>query len=234
MKVTHQIVAGAIWLGLSASSYADDASFEDRVRAYLLENPEVIVEALSILAEREERTAIVARLEQFPELFTDESRLREGAASAPIRVVEFFDYKCVPCKTMHPGLVEFVGANPDVQIEMRHLPILTPGSERAARFALATDAAYGPEKYRAVHDQIWASRGPLNVAGFKLIADDLGLDFAKIEALMDESSIDARIDFNRDVAIALEVLGTPAFVTKDSVTFGSTDIATLAALWLNQ
>ena len=234
MRVRICILACTAWVGSLCPSLSDDASFEDRVRAYLLENPEVIVEALSILAEREERAAVMARLERFPELFTDVSRLREGLESAPIRVVEFFDYKCVPCKTIHPELVAFVDAHPNVQIEMRHLPILSPGSERAARFALATEAAYGPEQYRAVHDMIWEMRGPLNVAGFQRIAKDLGLDFGEIEPLMDDATIDARIDYNRDVAIALEVLGTPAFVTKDSVRFGSTDIATLAALWLNQ
>lgn len=213
---------------------AEEPSFEERVRAYLLENPEVIVEALRILSERESRAAMAARVAAFPELFSDAPRLGEGDPAAPIRVVEFFDYKCVPCKEVHPGLVSFVARHPEVRIEMRHLPILTPGSERAARFALATEATYGASEYRAVHDRLWEMRGPLNAAGFQRIADDLGLDFKRIEQAMDSDAISARIGFNRDVAIALEVLGTPAFVTSGSVTFGSTDIETLSGAWLSR
>lgn len=226
-------IFGVMVASLGVAS-AEEASFEDRVRAYLLENPEVIVEALRILSEREVRAAMTARVAEFPELFSDTARLGEGDPAAPIRVVEFFDYRCVPCKEVHPGLVAFVEEHPEVRIEMRHLPILTPGSERAARFALATEATYGTSEYRAVHDRLWQMRGPLNMAGFQRIADDLGLDFERIEQAMDNEAISARIDFNRDVAIALEVLGTPAFVTRDSVTFGSTDIAALSANWLSR
>lgn len=213
---------------------AEEPSFEDRVRAFILDNPEVILEALNVLAEREARATAISRLAAFPALFSDPPRLGEGDPGAELRVVEFFDYKCVPCKTVHPQLVEFVEANPNVRIEMRHLPILTPGSERAARFALATDAIHGAEAYRAVHDRLWEMRGPLNMPGFRRLAEALGLDYARIEAEMDSDAIDARISYNRDAAITLEVLGTPAFLTPESVTFGSTDIAALSEIWLNQ
>lgn len=224
----------ALWLVQATAIQADEMSFEDRVRAYLLDNPEVIVEALTILSEREARARTAALLAEFPQLFTDAPRLGEGVPDAPLRVVEFFDYKCVPCKAVHPEIVAFVAEHPEVRVEMRHLPILTPGSERAARFALATDAVHGAEAYAAVHEALWNIRGPLNTAGFQRVAEQLGLDYAPIEVAMESDEIDARIAYNRDAAIALEVLGTPAFLTKDSVTFGSTDISALSKLWLSQ
>ncbi|MGR3512871.1 MAG: DsbA family protein [Paracoccaceae bacterium] len=219
---------------LPSSAEAEEAAFEDRVRAFILDNPEIILEALTILSEREAQAALQAQLATFPDLFAEAPRLGEGRPTAPIRVIEFFDYKCVPCKAIHPQLVSFVEAHPEVRIEMRHLPILTPGSERAARFALATDATYGAEAYRAVHDKLWENRGPLNVAGFQRIADMLDLDYDRIAAAMDSEAIDARITYNRDVAIALGVLGTPAFLTPTSVSFGSTDIDAISKAWLNQ
>ncbi len=213
---------------------AEDDAFEERVRAFLLENPEVIIEALSILSERETRAATIERVAAFPELFDDAPLLSEGDTSGPVRVVEFFDYKCVPCKVVHPDLVRFLEGRTDVHVDMRHLPILTPGSERAARFALATEAVYGTDEHRLVHDKLWDIRGPLNDAGFRRVADDLGLDFDRIVQLMDSEDVDARIAYNRNVAISLEILGTPAFVTRDSVTFGSTDVDALAKVWLSQ
>lgn len=224
----------SVYAFLAASGLAKAESFEERVRAYILSNPEVILEALEILSEREARAAVAKKLAAFPELFADTPRLGTGDAQAPVQVVEFFDYRCVPCKAVHPTLVEFVANHPQVRIEMRHLPILSPGSERAARFALATQATYGDQEYRAVHDRLWKTSGPLNAAGFERIADALGLDFQEIEMAMQSEDITERINYNRDVAIALEILGTPAFVTKNSVAFGSTDIDVLAETWLSQ
>lgn len=225
------IIAGVV---CSYPAAADDVSFEDRVRAFILDNPEIIVEALSILSEREAKAALEARLTQFPELFSDAPRLGEGDPMAPRRVIEFFDYRCIPCKAVHPELVELTKNHPDLRIEMRHLPILSPGSERAARFALATEAVYGADAYRAVHNKIWEIKGPLNTVGFKRVSDALSLDFRLIETAMDSEAIEARISYNRDAAIALEILGTPAFVTKGSVTYGSTDVGALAEQWLSQ
>lgn len=234
MRKCTFLVAAGIGIGAATLAPAEDLSFEDRVRAFILDNPEVIVDALNILAQREAKAATEARLEAFPELFTDTARLGVGDPNAPLRVVEFFDYKCVPCKAVHPHLVDLVAAHPNLRVEMRHLPILTPGSERAARFALATEAAYGEQAYGDVHERLWEIRGPLNAAGFQRLAEELELDYAKIEAGMQSPEIDARITYNRDAAIALEVLGTPAFITKSSVVFGSTDIEALAETWLSQ
>ncbi|WP_095590223.1 DsbA family protein [Actibacterium ureilyticum] len=213
---------------------AETDGFDARVRAYLLANPEVILEALEVLSKREAQAALEQKLAGFPGLFTDPPRHGLGAPDAPVRVIEFFDYKCAPCKAMHPKLVQLVADNPDLRIEMRHLPILSPASERAARFALATRAVAGADAYDRVHDRLWSLRGPMNAAGFARIAADEGLDFDAIAAQMDSDAITARITHNRDVAIALEILGTPAFVTPGSVRFGQSDIDDLAALWLSR
>ncbi|MEM6388012.1 MAG: DsbA family protein [Pseudomonadota bacterium] len=218
----------------SLPSQSQELSFEDRVRGYILANPEVIIEAMEILAERERRAEITERIAAFPELFVDAARLGEGDAAAPQRVIEFFDYKCAPCKAMHPALVEFTDSHPEVRVEMRHLPILTPGSERAARFALATRETYGDKAHKAVHRELWDIQGPLNAAGFQRVATELSLDFQKIAPAMESEAVSARIDYNRNVAIALGVLGTPAFLTPDSMVFGTTDIDALGKLWLNR
>ena len=149
-------------------------------------------------------------------------------------MVEFFDYKCVPCKAMHDPLKSLVQKNPNIRIEMRHLPILSPGSERAARFALAVSALAGKKAYADVHDDLWEIRGPLNVAAFERIAADHDLDFQAIADMMDSAEISQRISLNRDVAIALEILGTPAFITPKTVNVGQSDVDELAKVWLSQ
>lgn len=219
---------------LATLGFARADTFEERVRNYILNNPEVILEALEILSERDAQLATARKVAVFPELFTDATSLGEGNAEAQLQVIKFFDYRCAPCRAVHPALVDFVATHPQVRIEMRHLPILSPGSERAARFALATQATYGDKMYRAVHDRLWELQGSLNSVGFRRISDELKLDFAKIEKAMEREDITQRIDYNRNAAIALEILGTPAFVTKNNVVFGSTDIDVLSEMWLSQ
>ncbi len=215
----------------SQSHAAEDEDFGQKVRDYILAHPEIIVEALSILSERERKAEVAARIADLSELFSDPPALGMGAPEAPVQVVEFFDYRCVPCKTMHPALEAYVADNPDIRIEMRHLPILSPGSERAARFALATRLVAGDAAYARVHKAIWAMKGPLNAQGFERVAQAEDLDFEAISKAMDTPEVTTRITYNRDAAIALEILGTPAFVTADSVSFGQADVEALGALW---
>lgn len=221
-------------LATAHMALAHESDLEERMRAYILDNPEVIFEALEILAQRQEQAALVERLAAFPEVFTAPPALGIGADDAAIRVVEFFDYRCAPCKALHPGLEDLVRRQPDLRLEMRHLPILSPGSERAARFALATQQVAGRQAYQRVHAALWTLKGPLNEVRFKEIADAAGLDFEQIKAGMRSAPVTAEINRNRDLAIALGILGTPAFVTPTSVQFGETDIETLSRLWLNQ
>ena len=218
----------------TARADTPDDDLEARIRAYLLDHPEVIVEALTILSQREAAEAVAQKIAAYPDLFAEPPRHGLGAPDAPVRVIEFFDYKCVPCKAIHPKLEALVDRVPELRIEQRQLPILTPGSERAARFALAVRAVAGDDAYARVHEALWAVRGPLNTGVFARIADEQGLDFTAIDAAMDTPAITDRINRNRDVAIDLGILGTPAFVTPRHVSFGQADVDDLADAWLSR
>ncbi len=218
---------------LAKMAVAHEENFEERVRDYLLANPEVILQSLEVLNQRQVQSEFEQKLLGYPDLFAT-SALGLGAEDAPTQVVEFFDYRCAPCKAIHPKLEALVKAQPDIRIEMRQLPILSPGSERAARFALATEQVAGLAAYAQVHDAIWTLRGPLNDVGFKRISDELALDFAAIQAEMQSPAVDAEIDRNRDIAIDLGILGTPALVGATSSQFGSIDVDALAEVWLSQ
>ena len=234
LKTHVAIVAAAFMLAGLPAIAAEPDDFEERVRTYLLNNPEVIVEALDVLMKREAEQAVVDTLSNYPELFEDPPILGLGAEDAPIRVVEFFDYKCVPCKAMHGPLKDLVQKHPELRIEMRQLPILSPGSERAARFALAVFHVAGKQAYEAVHNDLWEVKGPLNNATFEKIAATHDLDFGAVSEIMDSAEINQRISLNRDVAIALEIIGTPGFITSTTVNVGQSDPDELAKIWLSQ
>lgn len=233
-----KLKAFVIGLGLAcaqvAQAHHDDDAFQDKVRQYILDHPEVILEALERLTERERRLERTRQIAAFPDLFERPAVLGLGEKDAPRVVIEFFDYKCIPCRSIHKRLSSLVDENPNLRVEMRHLPILTPASEAATRFALATWDVAGPDAYEAVHDVLWDHKGPYNTVVFSRIAGDLSLEFDKIEGAMWTDSVTSRIDENRDIAIALDIIGTPSFVTPEDVAIGTTDIERLRALFFNQ
>lgn len=234
--ICRSLAAGIILATTAFAPMAEtsDTAFEDRVRAYLLANPEVILEALEILSERETRSELAAKIARHTDLFTQTPVLGIGPKGAETTVLEFFDYRCAPCKALHPKLVKALEAHPEIRVEMRHLPILSPGSERGARFALAVKKIATPDAYVAVHQDLWALKGPLRGSAFKRIAADHNLDWDAVEAEMNSEEVSARIAQNRDLAIDLEIVGTPAFVTPSSVSIGSSNAAALVSEWLSQ
>jgi len=232
----RSLFVGLVMMSFASSVLAEteDETFDNRVRDYILAHPEVILEALETLSKRENRAKMAAKISQYPDLFAEPPTLTIGTEGASIRVVEFFDYRCAPCKALHPKLTQALQDYPNVQVEMRHLPILTPGSERAARFALAVKNTAGAEIYKAVHHALWTAKGPLRAALFERISEQQGLDWAMIDAEMKSDAVSNRIARNRDIAIDLEILGTPAFVTPTSVSFGGGDAGVLIEGWLSQ
>lgn len=215
------MLAGGLVLSPIQSVAETRMEFGDKVRAYLLENPEVILEVMDLLSSRQSELATKILLAPHLDiLFETEIDLRIGRVDADRVIVEFFDYNCAVCMANVPTMRAFVAANPDVAIVKKHLPILSPGSERAVRFVLAAREIYGSEIYANLHAAIYAKLGPLSLQRLSGFADDLELDVASIEAQMQSSDITAVIETHRHIAIGLNVLGTPTFASKGALHVG--------------
>jgi protein-disulfide isomerase len=87
---------------IDAMTDGERDAFRSEVRAYLLENPEVLMEAIAILEERRTQDASqaeVAMLEQYSEeIFNDGYSYVGGNPDGDVTVVEFLDYQCGFCK----------------------------------------------------------------------------------------------------------------------------------------
>ena len=93
-----------------SSKAAELDPFEQRVREYLLKNPEVIMEALRILQERQ-RAAEAEGLkrtiaERSEEILNDPAAPVGGNPAGDVTLVEFFDYNCPYCRKVAPTVVE--------------------------------------------------------------------------------------------------------------------------------
>lgn len=236
LKVAFLTVAfGIAALSQSHAGTLSDEEFGEKVKQYLLANPHIIIEAMEKLGAEQQADQMAQTLAPIhSDLLATDNDLVIGAKDAPIQVIEFFDYRCVVCRAMVPTLKTFVADNPNIMFVKKHLPILSPASERTTRYVLATNRIYGAKAYNDLHNVLYAQRGPLTLDRFAEDASELGLDHDKIVQGMNAPFITEIIDRHRNIAIDLQIVGTPAFMTASQLKVGTATDAELADLVANQ
>lgn len=199
----------------------DKAAVEKIVREYILQNPEIITEAITVLQQREEEAAARAVSETVranqKELTRSSGSPVVGNPEGDVTLVEFFDYQCGYCKRAHPQRVAAVADDGMVRVVLKEFPILGPASVEASKAALAA-AKQG--KYEPMHEALLAHQGPLSSEVIKEIAGKVGLDLAQLEKDMASPDIQAEIDANYKLAQALNIRGTPGFIVGETVVPG--------------
>jgi protein-disulfide isomerase len=201
------------------------------VRNYLLAHPEIIIEALAGLEERQKAEAASSQAQALrarrADLQGDPASPWVGSTEPDLVIIEFFDYRCQYCKQVVSALTQLVASDAKLRVVYKELPILGPDSELAARAALA---AHRQGRYARYHAALMARRGPFDEATLLALAGEHGLDTTRLKADMARSEIGAQIDRNRALARELGIRGTPAFVIGETIVPGAIDLETMRGL----
>ncbi|MBM3614314.1 MAG: DsbA family protein [Alphaproteobacteria bacterium] len=210
--------------GLGEMTDAEREAFRAEVRAYLLENPEVLVEAMDILQAQEEQAAANRDLEMLAAnkdaIFNDPASWVGGNPEGDITLVEFVDYRCGYCKKAHDEVAELVASDGNIRFVLKEFPILGEDSLKASQFAISVLQLHGPDAYKSVHDALIALRGNPDEATLSSMAADLGLDPAPILARMSTPEVMTVIEANHALASTMEIQGTPTFVIDNTMVRG--------------
>jgi protein-disulfide isomerase len=216
--------AAAQGLDLTDMSEAERAAFRAEVRAYLMENPEVLMEAIGVLEQREaaaQAEADAATIEALSDrIFDTERSWVGGNPEGDVTLVEFIDYKCGYCRRAFPEVQELVASDGNIRLIVKEFPILGEQSVLASRFAIATLQVEGADAYKQVHDRLIAMRGDMNELALELVAEELGLDVEAIVARMDDEAVTEVIRANHALAQELSITGTPTYVLGDRMVRG--------------
>lgn len=198
--------------------------FGAQVRAYLMENPEVIFEAV---AEFERRTAmdqadmdvelIAVNAEA---LFNSPHDWVGGNPDGDITLVEFLDYRCGFCRQAHDELEQLLAEDDGIRFIIKEFPILGPDSEASSRFAISVLQLEGGEAYKAAHDALITLEGAPDTFALEDIANEIGVDFEAVEAHMNSDAVSEVIAENRMLAQRLRISGTPTFIMEDEMVRG--------------
>src|SRR5262245_61362793 len=118
-----QSYAAAETSNASSISPAERAKIEQVVQDYLLRKPEILVQAIQKLQERQyqETQQSVKKTQQIAStfskvLFHQANDPTAGSPGGKVTVVEFFDYQCQHCIDMAPVIDAIIKANPNVRV----------------------------------------------------------------------------------------------------------------------
>lgn len=218
------LAAPAAATDLDNLSDTERQAFRAEVRAYLLENPDVLMEAIAVLEERE--VAAEAERDQMmvaanaDALFSSAFDVVLGNPEGDITIVEFMDYRCGYCRRAHPEVADLIDFDGNIRVIVKEFPILGEESVLASQFAIATRIALGDEAYVTVHDALMEMRGDVTEPALQVLAEEQGLDGAAIMAAMDDPLVMQTIDYNHALGQRLAISGTPSFVFGDQMVRG--------------
>ena len=192
------------------------------IKEILVNNPEILLEAQNALEAKmdkiqSERMAVAIK-EHAGELFRPTGSPIVGNANGDVPVIEFFDYNCGYCKKAFLDLAKLVDKDKKVRVIMKEFPILSKGSEEAAKVALA---AKMQGKYWEFHRALLQSQGQANEATSLKVAEKLGLDMARIKKDMASPEVQKEIDATRELATKMGIQGTPHFIVGDRIVPGA-------------
>lgn len=209
-------VFAATLIALPFGALADELG-EDRVKELvletILENPEIVMQAVDILQRRE----AAAQAESQADILTSQRLLLEQDPNAPVlgnpdgdvTVIEFFDYNCPYCRQAMPEVQAMLDADPNIRLVYREWPILGDGSVFAAKAALASRSQ---GKYEEFHWAMMSMEGRAEEASVLRVADLVGLDIDQLLEDMEGPEIAEHIEASSRLSQALGFNGTPSFV----------------------
>lgn len=208
----------------TAMTEAERTAFGDAVRAYLMENPEVLVEAISVLEQR--RLAEEAGNDQalvaanHDAIFSDGHSWVGGNPEGSLTLVEFVDYRCGVCRSVYEQVEGIVASDGDIRFVLKEFPILGAESDLSARFAVAVQQLAGDATYKRAHDELMVMRQRVTAESLGALADTLGLDKEAVFNRMNTEEVSAVLRANRQLAERMGVMGTPTFIIGDEMLRG--------------
>jgi len=204
---------------------ADKEAVEKIVYEYIMENPEIIEEALVALSEKrdaeEAALALAAIADNQDALINNPADYSVGPADAPVTVVEFFDYRCGFCKRSAEWATELPAQyDNQVRVVFKEFPILSTESEKAA---LAAIAAGKQDKYIEMHMALMeldngSGFGPEQIDA---AAESVGVDVTRMRADMKSIDVQKTVADAKSLARSLNITGTPNFIVGTEMVSGA-------------
>ena len=219
---------------LTHMSDAERSAFRDEVHKYLLDHPEVLMEAIDELQNRQAQAQASADQQLLKKydaaIYHDGVSWVGGNPDGDVTLVEFMDYRCGYCKQAQPHVLSLLKKDGNIRYIVKEFPILGPQSVMGARFAISVRRLAGGDAYERVHDALMDFRGQISDASLRALAKREGLDADAVMKGMSDPAVDHEIAANNALAQTLKINGTPGFILGDQIVRGYIPADTMARL----
>lgn len=216
------LVGGVIGAAGFAYSGLGNAAQDERTRAYLLANPEVLPEVFEALQAKEMQARMAPMGDDIETAYPGAVL---GNPQGSVTLVEFSDYACGYCRGSVADVEKLIAGNDELKVVIREYPILSEGSANAALMALAA-AEQGV--YAKFHDAMYA-QGSVAAENIAAAAIEAGVDMDKARTDIESGRYQQQLQNNVFLGQNMQLNGTPAFVVGDRVLEGAVGISQMEA-----
>ena len=204
------------WAGKVGSKEDVEAIIDN----YIQNNPDRVVAAFQKKQEKDRAAqaeqAKKAMAENYDKYAKNPHSPYVGNENGDIVIVEFFDYQCGYCKKVLPDITKLIEDDKNIKFVFKELPILGPGSEVAAKAALAVNSM-DRNKYFAYHSALMSFQGQKTEAVVLDLAKKVGINPEKLKEEMNKPEIVELLATNRQLADKAGIRGTPGFLIGQNV-----------------
>lgn len=201
-------------LSVAGMNADDRKATEAVVRAYILDHPEIISEAVEILQQRQTTQRLQASAGAIAKPFYS---AEAGNPDGDITVVEFTDYNCGYCRSSIADVERLLADDKGIRLVYREVPILSSTSRDAALWALAA-AKQG--KHRAFHKAMFTGDRP-DATTITAAATRAGLNLAAAQKFVASPEAVAEVDGNLAIMQQVGFGGTPTFIIGNQILEGA-------------
>jgi len=140
-----------------------------------------------------------------------------GKADAPVTLIDYTDFQCPACGAYYPVLEQLLkDMDGKFKLVVRHYPLIQihPNALAGSR---AAEAAGKQGKFFEMYDQLyskqseWSQAADPTISIFPAYAGNIGISVDQFRKDMADSSLDDKINKDRDSGNSLNVEGTPTF-----------------------
>lgn len=238
-RLFKTLAAGSM-LALAFSAAAPALALDDQqkkemgafIREYLLQNPEVLLEAQDALQTKQQAQRVEQSMKGIAgnkeAIFASPTDITLGNPKGDVTVVEFFDYNCGYCKRALSDMDDILTKDKNVRFILKEFPILGPDSLAAHRVANAV-RLLAPEKYAEFHRELLGGQEHASEETAIAVATALGVDEAAIRKSMAEHPNDDLVRQSYQLANEIGITGTPTYVVGNEAIFGAVGLDAIEA-----
>jgi len=211
-------------LELDNMTAAEQQAFRAEIRAYLLDNPEVLIEAMSVYDQRQQSREDQADQQMLSdnaqEIYDDGISFVGGNPDGDLTVVEFMDYRCAFCRKAHDQVKQLIRDDGNIRFVIKEYPILGPNSDASSKLAFATLQLFGKKPYAVLYDELMTFNGPMNDVSARRLLGKAGVDAEAVLAKVDSPEVADHINRMHALGQILQVTGTPTFIFGNQIVRG--------------